>query len=96
MLALEKVLKATRVTEKAGLLSANSNQYVFEVYPSANRLEVSHAVAKKFNVTVEGVNILNRAGKRKRSRTARGKLDRRVNRKFAIVTLKSGDKIEIV
>ena len=57
MIIADKILLEYRVTEKAANLSANFNQYTFEVAPNANRIEVARAVAKVFDVEVVKVNI---------------------------------------
>ena len=96
MLTADKILLEYRVTEKAANLSANFNQYTFEVASNANRLEVARAVAKVFDVEVVKVNILNKKPKRKVDRSRRGKAGTKGGHKKAIVTLKEGDKIELV
>ena len=96
MISADKILLEYRVTEKAANLAANLNQYTFEVAPSANRKEVARAVAKVFNVEVTNVNILNKKPKLKMDRTRRGRPGTKGGHKKAIVTLKEGDKIELV
>ena len=96
MIIADKILLEYRVTEKAANLSANFNQYTFEVAPNANRIEVARAVAKVFDVEVVKVNILNKNPKRKVDRSRRGKAGTKGGHKKAIVTLKEGDKIELV
>jgi len=96
MIIADKILLEYRVTEKAANLSANFNQYTFEVAPNANRIEVARAVAKVFDVGVVNVNILNKKPKRKVDRSRRGKVGTKGGHKKAIVTLKEGDKIELV
>ena len=96
MIIADKILLEYRVTEKAANLSANFNQYTFEVAPNANRIEVARAVAKVFDVRVVNVNILNKKPKRKVDRSRRGKVGTKGGHKKAIVTLKEGDKIELV
>jgi large subunit ribosomal protein L23 len=96
MIIADKILLEYRVTEKAANLSANFNQYTFEVSPNANRIEVARAVAKVFDVEVVKVNILNKKPKRKVDRSRRGKAGTKGGHKKAIVTLKEGDKIELV
>ena len=96
MIIADKILLEYRVTEKAANLSANFNQYTFEVAPNANRIEVARAVAKVFDVEVVKVNILNKKPKRKVDRSRRGKVGTKGGHKKAIVTLKEGDKIELV
>lgn len=96
MIIADKILLEYRVTEKAANLSANFNQYTFEVASNANRIEVARAVAKVFDVEVVSVNILNKKPKRKVDRSRRGKAGTKGGHKKAIVTLKEGDKIELV
>ena len=83
----------TQVTEKGTALSERENKYLFRVLPGANKIEVKRAVEEIFNVSVTGVNTMNYRGKRKRERTA--KYGKRADWKRAIVTLKSGDKIDL-
>jgi len=96
MIIADKILKEYRVTEKASILAANLNQYTFEVAPNANRTEVGRAVAKVFNVEVKKVNILNKKPKVKTDRSRRGRPGTKGGHKKAIVTLKEGDKIELI
>jgi large subunit ribosomal protein L23 len=85
------VLLAPVVSEKSyGLL--DENKYTFLVHPDANKTEIKIAVEKVFGVKVNGVNTINREGKRKRSRTGFG---RRNATKRAIVTVAEGDRIDI-
>ena len=88
-----QVIKTIRMTEKSNKLSSNYGQYTFEVYPSATKYTVREAVEQTFKVTVTRVNIQNRKGKPKRTR--RGLATNASDSKRAIVTLKSGDKIEL-
>ena len=90
----DKVLKLVRLTEKSNKLSAELGQYTFEVFPSATKHTVAEAVEKTFKVTVTRVNIQNYRGKNKRSRQGRPSVTS--DYKKAIVTLKAGDKIELV
>lgn len=96
MVFVDKIIKKVCITEKATALSSLLNQYVFEIDPKVNRIEVAKAVEALFKVTVTSVNILNRKGKVKRSRHQRGKWGRTASSKRAIVSLKKGDKIELV
>lgn len=89
-----KVLKVVRLTEKSNKLSAELGQYTFEVYPGANKHAIAEAVEKTFKVTVTRVNVQNYRGKNKRSRAGRPTMTS--DYKKAIVTLKAGDKIELV
>jgi len=69
------------------------NKYTFIVETRANKVEIAKAIEKIFNVTVEKVNTLNIKGKKKRMGRFVGKTSAR---KKAIITLKDGDKIEII
>ncbi|MGA7215040.1 MAG: 50S ribosomal protein L23 [Terrimicrobiaceae bacterium] len=82
------------LTEKATLLSEKHNQYVFRVSPKANKIEIKRAVEQLFKKTVVGVRTANFAGKKKRERTA--SFGRRPHWKKAVVTLKKGEKIDLV
>ncbi len=88
------VLKLVRLTEKATRLSSELGQYTFEVALDATKHNVASAVEDAFKVTVRRVNIQNYRGKNKRSRTGRPGVTS--DYKKAIVTLKAGDKIELV
>lgn len=93
MINAEQILKTIRLTEKSNQLSSNYGQYTFEVYPSATKHTVRAAVEQTFKVTVTRVNIQNRKGKPKKTR--RGLPTTGSDSKRAIVTLKTGDKIEL-
>ncbi len=81
------------VTEKGTRLGESDNQYLFNVVPDANKIQIKQAVEEMFKVKVDKVNTMNRSGKLKRDR--RGKYGRRAAVKRAVVTLKEGDKIEL-
>ncbi|KUO49146.1 MAG: 50S ribosomal protein L23 [Desulfitibacter sp. BRH_c19] len=80
------------ISEKTTDLMA-LNKYTFIVERKANKVEIANAVEKIFNVTVENVNTLKARGKNRRMGRFIGKTP---DRKKAIVTLKEGDKIEII
>ncbi len=85
------VLIAPVVSEKSyGLLDAG--KYTFIVRPDANKTEIKIAVEKIFNVKVTAVNTINRVGKTRRTRYGLGK---RKDTKRAIVTLATGDRIDL-
>ncbi|MCB1104186.1 MAG: 50S ribosomal protein L23 [Opitutaceae bacterium] len=88
------VLKIVRMTEKSSKQSAELGQYTFEVAPTSTKHSIAAAVEQTFKVTVKRVNIQNYRGKNKRTRT--GRTVRGSDFKKAIVTLKAGDKIELV
>lgn len=80
------------VTEKSTGLMAEG-KYVFLVHPRATKVDIRRAVEELFHVHVEKVNTLKQRGKRRRVGRIYG---RTPNRRKAIVTLKPGDKIEII
>ena len=96
MITNDHILREFRVTEKAANLAANLNQYTFEVDPSVNRKQIAQAVEHVFNVSVTKVNIVIKKPKVKNDRTRRGRPGMKSGHKKAIVSLKEGDKIELV
>ena len=88
---LYDVLRRPIVTEKAEMLR-EQNIYAFEVDPNANKTLVKQAIRKIYNVTPEGVNIVNTRSKRKRNRIGYGY---KSGMKKAYVFLNAKDKIEI-
>lgn len=78
------------MTEKASADLA-MNKYTFKVNLKANRVEIKKSIEEIFNVHVEKINLMNCSGKTRRF----GKVEGRTrNWKKAIITLKSGEKIE--
>jgi len=86
------ILKTPHVTEKASDL-AEKNQYIFKVWPRAYKLEIGKAVEDLYGVDVIAVRIINIHRKAKRVRRSQGF---KSGYKKAIVSLKKGQKIEIV
>ena len=86
------VLLRPILTEKTTFGIEALNAYVFEVHPSANKIQIRKAVENLFDVKVRKVNVRNRKGKRKRvGRTVGyGK-----NTKHAVVTLAAGETLDI-
>ena len=88
---LYEVLRRPLITEKNTMLQAQG-KYVFEIAEEANKPQIKQAVEKVFKVRVTAVNVMTVPGKTKR-------VGRRMvltpSHKKAIVTLKSGDKIEL-
>jgi large subunit ribosomal protein L23 len=82
------------LTEKMTKLQ-EVRQYAFEVPYSANKIEIEHAVEKRFKVKVISVRTQRIKGKEKVQLTRRGRFaGRKRNWKKALVTLKVGDKID--
>jgi large subunit ribosomal protein L23 len=90
----DRILKLVRLTEKSNNLSSTLGQYTFEVHGDATKHQIAEAVERTFKVTVRRVNTQNYRGKNKRSRQGRPSVGS--DYKKAIVTLKAGDKIELV
>ena len=88
------IIQRASLTEKASLLGEKQNKYVFRVSTRANKIQIKRAVEQLFQKKVIDVNTANYRGKKKRERTAN--YGRTAHWKKAIVTLKEGDKIELV
>ena len=81
--------KQTAITDKF------PNRYGFRVSPDANKLEIKKAVEGMYGVTVESVNTMNYAGKKKSRYTKSGIINGKTSAfKKAIVTLKEGETID--
>ena len=87
------IIQTASLTEKSTLMSEKQNKYGFRVNPRANKIQIKQAVQRLFQKQVVDVNTCNYAGKEKR---VRGPLGRRSHWKKAIVTLKEGEKIDLV
>ncbi len=88
---LYEVLRRPLITEKSTVLQAQG-KYAFEVAGGANKPQIKQAVEKAFKVEVTAVNVMTMPGKRRR--LGRRQLPAHSWKK-AIVTLKSGDRIEL-
>lgn len=87
-----KVLKEPHISEKATVL-AEENKYIFKVYSQTNKIETKKAIENLYGVKVKDVNIINVHRKR---RILRGIKGFKSGYKKAVVTLKEGEKIEII
>lgn len=87
---LYDVLMYPLITEKS-TIQQESRKYAFRVQPGATKGNIKLAIEKAFNVKVEKINTLRVPGKLKRVRHQPGYTS---EWKKAIVTLKSGHKIE--
>ena len=88
------IIQTASLTEKSTLMGEKQNKYVFRVAPRANKFQIKKAVETLFQKKVVDVNTCNYAGKKKRER--RMDYGRKPHWKKAIVTLKEGEKIELV
>jgi large subunit ribosomal protein L23 len=86
-----EVLIKPVVSERTTDLMAE-NKYTFQVDPSANKIEIKHAVESIFKVDVTDVRTMNVKGKLKRQGRFTGYTS---DWKKAVVTLKDGQRIPI-
>jgi large subunit ribosomal protein L23 len=85
------VLVKPMITEKAAFIG-QYGQYVFEVAPKANKIEIAKAVESIYGVKPASVNIIHVRGKHIRYGKTSGQTKKK---KKAIVTLRPGEKIEV-
>lgn len=90
------VLRKPLITEKATKVG-HQNQYVFEVAPDANKLQIRAALKQMFDVDAVSVRTVRTKGKVKSRMTRQGLQIGRTNlKKKAYVTLKEGQTIDNV
>jgi len=87
-----QVLLRPHISEKATLVKGESNQVVFQVHPSANKIEVKKAVEHAFEVKVQAVNIVRQ--KTIVQRKAGRRPAKSLGFRKAYVTLAQGEKID--
>ncbi len=83
------------VTEKMNAQADGLKKYGFIVDKKANKVQIKRAVENLYGVTVESVNTMFYAGKRKSRFTRTGYVSGRRNAyKKAVITLREGDTID--
>lgn len=88
---LMSVLIAPHVTEKTSRVMQNHNQYTFRVRRNASKSDIKKAVELMFEVKVDGVQVVNEVGKKRRL----GKISGRTQDwKKAYVSLAEGQAID--
>ncbi len=87
-----RTLKTPHITEKAGDL-AKKNQYVFKIWPGANKTEIKKAIQDIYGVDVLDIRIIKISRKPRRLGRQRGW---REGYKKAIIKIKEGQKMEIL
>lgn len=87
------IIKSPVITEKSTDLSGKYNKYSFAVDERANKIEIRKAIEGLFKVKAVKVNTVRMRGKQRRVRFRQGKTP---DWKKAIVTLREGDKIELI
>ncbi len=90
---LHQILRRPIVSEKSTNAGDSGQQVVFEVLTDATKNEIKTAVESLFEVSVEGVQVINVRGKIKRFGKTPGK---RTNWKKAYVRLAEGDDIDFL
>lgn len=90
--AAYRILKGPHVTEKATDLT-RLNQYVFNVYPRANKPEIKKTIEDIYGVDVVSLKIIKIHPKKRRLGRIEGW---RKGYKKAIVKIKEGQKIEVL
>jgi len=87
-----KLLKSPHVTEKAADLT-KKNQYIFKVFPKANKVQIKKAIEALYGINVISVKIINVSPKKRKL----GKISGwRKRYKKAIIKIKEGQKIEVL
>jgi large subunit ribosomal protein L23 len=86
------VVKGLLRTEKGSVLHPEG-KYLFWVANAANKIEIKKSVEDIYKVKVASVNTMVMRGKLRRVRYAEGKTP---DWKKAVVTLKEGNKIDVV
>lgn len=86
------IVKEPHISEK-GTYLAEQNKYIFEVVSDSNKQEIAKAISGIYSVDVLSVNIVRIPAKKRRLGKTEGF---RKAYKKAIVTIKDGQKIEIL
>ncbi|MDX9714892.1 MAG: 50S ribosomal protein L23 [Dissulfurispiraceae bacterium] len=87
------VIKKPLFTEKGLDLKEKENKILLQVDIDANKHEIKQAVEEIFKVKVEKVATIHLRGKLKRLGKSVG---RRSDKKKAVVTLKQGEKLDLI
>jgi large subunit ribosomal protein L23 len=89
---MKQILIRPVITEKS-LDRVKNNQYTFEVVPGVNKYEIEKAVKDEYKIDVMQVRTVSRKGKLKQ--VGKKRQDKQMpRRKFAIVKIKTGQKID--
>ena len=89
------------LSEKSSKMMETLNKYVFKVCVTANKLQIKNEIEKRFKVEILKVSTMNFNGKRKNTTIRSGghvlrTSGKRSSWKKAVVTLKEGQKIDLV
>ncbi len=93
---MRSVLVRPILTEKSSAVEP-LGKYVFEVIPSANKIEIRRAVEERYEVSVKSVHTITKQPRTRTRWSGRGFISGRTNRrKKAIVTLVKGQTIDLL
>lgn len=90
---LLKILYCPHVSEKSSVTTEKYNTIVLKVSKNSNKSEIKTAVSKLFGAKVNNVRTLIVKGKQKRHKQ---RIYRHSNWKKAYITLKKGQKIDLI
>lgn len=90
-ISISKSFDASSVLLSPHLTEKSNNQYVFKIFPRANKTEVKRAIENLYKVKVIGVKIIRVSGKTRRTGKSQGW---KKGYKKAIIRLGQGQKIE--
>jgi large subunit ribosomal protein L23 len=89
---LMELIEKLLITEKASVVKGNGELHVFRVKKTADKIQIRRAIELMFTVEVDSVNVVNVAGKIKRSGKSFGK---RPDWKKAYIRLRPGHTLQI-
>ena len=92
MINPKSLIKQAWITEKAGDMGG-LRKYIFIVDKKANKSEAKKAIESIYGVKVTEINIINIKGKAKRLGRSLGRTS---SYKKAVVTLREGQKIDVM
>lgn len=89
------VIRRPVITEKSNVMAEDLNQYVFEVAPNANKIQIREAVEFIFGLEGKVLKVRTMVMPAKRGRRGRKYFIRHRQWKKAVVTLADGETIEL-
>jgi large subunit ribosomal protein L23 len=91
-----QIIKHPILSEESQIQLTKANQYTFKVSPAANKKQIREAIEAIFTeIKVVRVNTMNYEGKTGRQ-LGKGRPGRKASWKKAIITLRDGDKIDLI
>ncbi|MBX4181686.1 50S ribosomal protein L23 [Candidatus Parcubacteria bacterium] len=89
----KNVLRGPRITEKAALSADKNNVYVFEVTSDSTKKSIAQSIVEVYKVTPSKIRVARTPASKV---FVRGKRGVKAGVKKAYITLKKGEKIEII